>query len=207
MVEQKIDFNGVTLRLYRQRSKVRIVDENGNQASAPTQAICSTNSFVEWMVTNPEIRDLMKNFLTKDDTISKITQFIRDSQYTTREAAKTAPEELDSLFDFKVYIYSETFYSFEKILNTGIRIKITFKMGDFTLAPHMFVLLPFSLAGVQIMNKVGVVREGAKLGSGCYCNWTPSKKDIHEIVVGLSHVSTDHRDALRTIIQDMDLNE
>ncbi len=197
-----IDSNGVELKLNMPRGIIRIADENGNHVSKPTEARYERKHIVEWMITNDEVEKLVRAFLGNDDRaalitdIERIKNFIRETEYANREAAKTTLEEVAVFEGFRIFKYTENFYSFEKELSSKIRIRIVFKMGDYTLAPHMFVLLPFSLQDIEIENNIGKVQEHELLGSGCHARWKPKKSDVKEIVVALAHLSGSHRNDL-----------
>ncbi len=194
--------------LTQARGRIRIADGNGNHIGKPAKEgkNIKTN-FIEWMITNNQIEELVKYFLNKDDRnkliqeLEKINIFIKGSKYATREAVKPSTEKLDKFADFDIYKYTETFYSFEKKIISGIKIRITFKMGDYTLAPFMFVLLPFEHSSLELKNNNGFVKEGEFLGSGCKGIWTPKKEDIIQIIKSLSCASDGHRDDLIKILK------
>jgi len=212
MVEERIDLDGVVVPLHYSAGRVRIADRNGNHAPKPTKATFSENNLVEWMVTNEDIKKLAANFLNKEERIvlirkiSEIKDFIKGSKYATRDAIKTPTEDLGDVAGLRAHKYTETFYSFEKDLASGIKIRVIFKRGDWTLTPFLFALLPFTNQYVQIANSGGPISKEGELGSGCFCKWIPTKNDVEEIVLALSNASPDHRDALKDIIQDINSN-
>jgi len=197
-----ITSTNVTLLLTQARGKIRVADANGNHIRKPTEALNNKTYFIEWMITNNEVGILAKEFLDKKDIqkliseLQTIKDFIRNTKYATREAIKTTEEKIDKFLDFEIYKYTENFYSFEKKIISGIKIRITFKMGDYTLAPHLFVLLPFNHQSLQIKNIHGIVNEGSPLDSGCRGVWKPDKIDIIEIIKSLAHASEQHRNDL-----------
>jgi hypothetical protein len=202
-----ISRHGVSLLLTQARGKIRIADNNGNHIRKPTtEGRNIKTNFIEWMITNEEVSDLAKIFLNENDKeelikeLKKVTVFIKDSKYATRESIKTTTEKLEKFIDFDIYKYTENFYSFEKEINSRIKIRITFKMGDYALAPHLFVLLPFEHPSLIIRNVLGVVKVGEALGSRCFGIWNPEKKDVIEIVKSLSCASDGHRDDLITLL-------
>lgn len=203
-----INTNGVQLVLTQARGKVRIADNNGNHIRKPTEGKKLNTNLIEWMITNEEIKHLSRSFLNKEDIkkliekLSGIAQFIKDSKYATRDALKLTTEKLDKFGEFSIYKYTENFYSFEKQINSKIIARITFKMGDYTLAPFMFVLIPFNHPSLIITNAHGEVRDGQILGKKCRGLWKPTKEDITEIVTALSHSSKDHREDLVNILKD-----
>lgn len=207
-MEPVIEKDGVFLVLTQARGKVRIADEGGNHIRKPAaEGKNIRTNYIEWMITNSEIERLVKYFLgdkDKEELVKKlgaIEAFIKDSKYATREAIKIITEKLDKFEDFDIYKYTENFYSFEKEVSSKIKIRITFKMGDYTLAPHMFVLLPFGHSLLKIDNCDGDVKEGSVLGRKCRANWKPRKEDIMEIIMALSHASKGHRDDLINILR------
>jgi len=191
----------IKLLLHQPTSKVRVVDSNGNHIMRPaTEGKNKSSNFVEWMITNAEIDNLINSYLDKKDReslegkIKKITQYLKGSKFSSRKAAK---EKMDETFlGFKIYKYKEEFYSFEKILDSDISIRLTFKMGDFTLAVHMFVLLPFDCKAVELYNQEGKITRNDYLGSGAYAIWKVDKNDVISIIEGLAHASEKHRDDL-----------
>ena len=207
----KIEKDKITLLLNKQRSKVRIADSEGNHASSPTKCKNESKYFVEWMITNENVKDIFKILKMDEDSLTKISKgfkedfFIEDSPYSKREKVKSTFQELCLFEDFKIYEYEEKFYSFEKELPSKIRIRITYKKGDLSIdpVPYMFVLIPFDDELIKIKNADGLVSKGGLLGSKCKCEWAPSKKDLIEIVIGLSKTSKEHRKAL---IKELDFD-
>ncbi|HIH19090.1 TPA: hypothetical protein HA225_03860 [Candidatus Micrarchaeota archaeon] len=206
MSSVKIASEEAVLVLSQARGKVRIADENGNHISKPTEAKYEPKYTAEWMITNDEVEKLVRVFLEDADRIfvieeiKKLEKFIRDTEYATREALKTTTQEIKTFEGFRIFKYTENFYSFERELKSKIRIRIVFKMGDYTLAPHMFVLLPFSLNEIEIKNRLGNVNKSEMLGSGCRAIWKPKKEDVKEVVIALAHLSRDHRNDLIRIL-------
>lgn len=201
----KINKNYVKLILSRQRSKVRIADSNGNHISKPTLAEYIPSNYVEWMISNAEIQKLINYYLTAKDKkklatrLGKVRAFLNRSKYTTRKAKKTTP--LGRFRDFNIYKYEESFFSFERIINLNIKIRITFKMGDFTLAPHMFILFPFDKKVLRFFNCDGDISFKNKLGSGCYAVWRPSLDVICKTTEALAHASEGHKRDLLTLVK------
>lgn len=196
----KIGKNKIELLLTQAMGSVRIADHYGNHVRRPSKdGKNERGNYVEWMITNAEVRELIKCYLDKKDCkflgqkLKKICRYLKGSKFAVRKAAKTKLRE--TFIGFEIYRYKEDFYSFEKTLDSDIRIRLTFKMGDFTLAVHMFVLLPFSDV-INIFNKKGRVADDDYLGSGAYATWSPNKKDVLSIIEGLAHASEDHRDNL-----------
>ncbi len=175
-MKARINSGKVCLSLHQAQGGVRIADENGNHASSPTKATNVGNSFVEWMITNDEVKALSDTFLDLDDIktlteqLKKLGKFVNESPYSKRETTKSTTEKLDNFLGFEVSKYTENFYSFEKTLPSGIKVRITFKGGDYGINPHphMYVLLPFSHTSIKIKNSEGTVPNGAVLGSGCF---------------------------------------
>lgn len=200
----KINKKYVKLLLSRQRSKVRIADKDGNHANKPTTVENILSNYVEWMISNAEIKALINNYLSIEDKkylasrIKSVNIFLNKSEYATREAKKTTP--LGKFEDFNIYKYEESFFSFEKSLKLNIKIRITFKMGDFTLAPHMFILFPFDKKVINLFNSGGEVSAGDKLGSGSFAIWEPTKGVICEAVEALAHASEGHKKDLLAMV-------
>lgn len=197
----------IELVLTQARGKVRIADLNGNHIKRPTtEGRNISSNYIEWMITNNEIQEILKKFLTKEEKIKlkqnlkKLLNFIRDTPYATREAVKVTSKRINSFNKFEIYKYTETFYSFEKIISSKIKVRITFKMGDYTLAPHMFILIPFHHKSLKIINAFGEVPKEEILNSKCKGLWKIEKKDIFEIVESLAYSSKNHRDDLIDII-------
>jgi len=101
--------NKVILPLTKQKSSIRIADENGNHIARPTQEKNINNNSIEWMITNEEIGDLanksldLKGITELIEGLNKIKEFAEDSKYSTRESIKTTTEIIDKL-DFFVYL-------------------------------------------------------------------------------------------------------
>ena len=193
------------LVLTQAMGKVRIADNSGNHIRKPTEGKNESNNFVEWMITNNEIKELVNLYLDVEDKrklkskIEAVNNFLKNSKFYSRSAKK---EELkENFLGFSIFKYSEEFYSFEKKLDSNIVLRLTFKMGDYTLAVHMFVLLPFSCRSVVLKNLRGVLSENEKLGSGAYAIWIPDKDDIISIMEGLAHASENHKRDLMGMLQ------
>lgn len=190
--------NGIIeLKLTSPRSKVRICDENGNHVAKPSSEKINPHHFIEWMITNNELIEIIKQKFSEEDINSLINELnqinisLRDSEYYSRAAQK---EELDvKIGDFFIYKYEEVFYSFEKIIDDTLKVRITFKMGDYTLAAHMFVLIKINSPNIQLSNTEGNVNLNESLGSGAKCIWNPNKALIVEIAKALSHSSENHK--------------
>jgi hypothetical protein len=201
----QINKNNVKLLLSSQRSKVRIADSDGNHASKPTSVKNLSSNYVEWMISNIEIQRLINNYLSGEDKnklaskLKLVNSFLNKSEYATREAKKLTP--IGKFEDFNIYKYEESFFSFEKVLNLNIKIRITFKMGDFTLAPHMFLLFPFDKKVIELFNCGGAVASGSNLGSGCFASWKPTSEVICEAVEALAHASEGHKRDLSAMVE------
>jgi hypothetical protein len=197
--------DNVRLLLSVQRSKVRIADSDGNHANKPTIVKNIVSNYVEWMISNEEIKELIDQYLSSDDKrkltsrINQVNMFLNKSEYATREAKKTTP--LGKFGDFNIYKYEESFFSFEKVLNLNIKVRITFKMGDFTLAPHMFILFPFNKIILDLFNREGSIADNDYLGSGCFALWKPSSDVICEAVESLAHASEGHKRDLLAMVE------
>ena len=63
-----INNNVIELKLTSPQSKVRICDENGNHINKPVSAVVSFgNSYIEWMITNDELIQIITQKFTRDD--------------------------------------------------------------------------------------------------------------------------------------------
>ena len=201
----QINKSNVRLLLSRQRSKVRIADSDGNQANKPTAVKNLTTNSVEWMISNAEIQQLISKYLNEVERnklaskLKLVNTFLNKSEYAKREAKKTTP--IGKFEDFNIYKYEESFFSFEKVLILNIRIRITFKMGDFTLAPHMFILFPFDKKVIELSNCEGAIEDGGILGSRCCAIWKPTSDVICEAVEGLAHASEGHKRDLLAMVE------
>ncbi len=197
----------VILPLHNSQGGIRIADEHGNQVPKPTQAINEKSFYIEWMITNDEIEALSNSLLS--DTyelikeMQKINKFVADSEYSKRTTTKTDKKEIATFEGFKIYQYSDTFNSFEKTLDSGLKVRLTFKLGDFGVVshPHMYVLIPFSYSSLKLKNKDGKVNQGNCLGSGCFGELILTAEDLKEIIITLSHASNNHRDSLIEVLK------
>lgn len=194
---------GVRLVLTNPKSKVRIADENGNHPfRKPASEVKNIGSnYIEWMIKNSEIEELITHYLNPQqkseikDKVAQIKDFLQDSKYDKRMASKKHLP--DTFKDFKVYELNEMYYSFEKMINSEMGIKLTFKEGDFRLAVNLYVLLNFSDSGIEIKDKDDVIVAKNELtGSKSYAIWHPTKKNISDIIEALSHASPKHKQDL-----------
>lgn len=210
----KIELNNVKIRLPLNKSQggIRIADEYGNHVSSPTQTLNEPKYFIEWMITNDENQTLVGKFLKSKNSIKKLIQkieqierFAEESEYSKRETVKVKRAEIKIFDGFKIYQYTENFSSFEKELASGIKVRITFKLGDFGLEPHphMYVLIPFDNKFLKLKNLNGKVKINEKLDKGCFGEWMPSTQDIEEITITLARASKKHKDDLINIIQSI----
>jgi len=205
----KIELEGskIKLPLYRAQGGIRIADEHGNHVSSPTKTKNEKDYYIEWMITNDEIKSLSGSILSDINSLIKSMQglkkFTEDSEYSQRKTIKLDMKTIEEFEGFKIYQYNESFNSFEKTLESGIKVRITFKLGDYGLDPHphMYVLVPFNHKFLKIKNNEGDVSSGSLLGSGCYGELKLDKKDLEEIILTLSHASSNHRDALVEILK------
>lgn len=84
-----------------------------------------------------------------------------------------------------------------------MQVKITFKMGDYTLAAHMFVLIGLANSDITLSNHEGNIENANALGSGAKCFWIPSKQIISEIAKALACSSEDHKNDLISLIENV----
>jgi hypothetical protein len=188
---------------------IRIADEHGNHVSSPTKQKNDSRFFVEWMITNDEIKFLTDSFLEAEKlaklikVMAGLTKFTEESEYSKRKTVKVDKEKIESFDGFEIYQYTENFSSFEKALDSGIKVRITFKLGDYGLEPHphMYVLLPFNHTSIKLKNNNGTVNQNMILGSGCFAEWIPTNEDILEIIITLAHASNSHCNALLNILK------
>lgn len=188
----------VELKLTSPRSKVRICDENGNHVNRPALSpVDFDNSYIEWMITNNELIQIINQKFTRNEIQNLIRRLqainisLRDSKFYSRAAQKQDVHQ--RVGGFSVFKYEETFFSFEKKVQTNLKVKITFKMGDYTLAAHMFVLIGLNHSDIKLENNGGVIATNNPLGSGAKCFWSPSTEAIIEIAKALAHSSTGHK--------------
>jgi hypothetical protein len=208
-IKIELEGNKIKLSLYRAQGGIRIADKNGNHVSSPTKTKNEETYYIEWMITNDEIKSLSGSILASADfesvikNMQKINKFTEDSEYSQRKTVKLDMKEIAEFEGFKIYQYNEYFNSFEKTLNSGIKVRITFKLGDYGLDPHphMYVLVPFNHKFLKIKNNNGDVSPGNLLGSGCYGELKLDKEDLEEIILTLSHASSNHRNALVGILK------
>lgn len=211
-IKIELDNGKIKLLLNKSQGGIRIADEHGNHVSSPTKTLNRPKYSIEWMITNDENQALVKEFFESEDDIKKLVQgmgkikrFTEESEYSKRETIKVEREEIETFEGFKIYQYTENFFSFEKELASGIKVRITFKLGDFGLEPHphMYVLIPFNNQFLKLKNLNDEVKETKELGKGCFGEWTPSVQDIEEIIITLAHASKNHKDDLINIIQSI----
>ena len=120
-----INNNVIELKLTSPRSKVRICDESGNHINKPVSKVVNfDNSYIEWMITNDELIQIITQKFTRDDIqnlirqLRKINISLRDSDYYSRAAQK---QNINQNIDgFAVYKCEEIFYSFEKNVDTNV---------------------------------------------------------------------------------------
>lgn len=197
----------IELTLTSPRSKVRICDENGNHISRPVSTTINFgSSYIEWMITNDELIQIIIQKFARVDIQDLIIQLrsvsisLKDSEYYSRAAQKKKINQC--VGGFLVYKYEETFYSFEKNVDKNLKVKITFKMGDYTLAAHMFVLIWLNHPDIKLENNEKNIATNNPLGSGAKCLWIPSKKAIVEIAKALAHSSKDHKNDIIRFLND-----
>ena len=67
MPSVNISNGNVTLTLTSPRSKVRICDENGNHVAKPSSESITSNHLIEWMITNAELIELIRQKFSNDE--------------------------------------------------------------------------------------------------------------------------------------------
>jgi len=203
----EIEPNKVRFSLSIPRSRVRIADKYGNHIAKPTEAQLKTDYYIEWMITNEQVKALSEKYLDSSDKaeikrkITSINKFLKESEYAKRIARADEKPKPEEYLGFKIYEYTDTFYSFLKKLPSGISIRHTFKQGDYTLADNMYVLLPFNNSGITIFDKEdNAIAVGSKLNGGAYAIWKPTKTDVKNIIEALSYASKNHKEDLLELI-------
>ena len=201
--------SGIVLPLNHAQGSIRIADGNGNHHASPTKARNEGENYVEWMITNEEVRQLsslLKRERVEDliRQMGEIRTFAGDSGYSKRETS-SKEKKIADFQDFGVYEYADVFHSFEKVLDSKLRLKarITFKLGSYGVHahPHMYVLIPFDFRSFRIENNEGAVGENEVLGSGCRALLTLEENEIMSLILALAHASKDHRNDLVNVLE------
>jgi len=210
MSKAKARLNGnlIVLPLSFSQGSIRIADKNGNHFPSPTQTINDKECYVEWMITNNEIKLLSTLFNKKDGIgelikiMQKISRFAEDSEYS-RRTTSSGEKEIAKFEGFKIYQYMDVFNSFEKVLDSTLKVRLTFKLGDYgvTSHPHMYVLVPFNFKSLKIKNKDGNVKENGPLGGGCFAELNLTEEELKEIILTLAHASINHRNDLIKVLE------
>jgi hypothetical protein len=202
----KIIDGKIILPLHYSQGGIRIADKNGNHVSSPTKTIFKEDYYIEWMITNNEIKLLSSFFENEEinkliDDLKKVNYFAEDTEYSKRTTSSDEIE-IGRFEDFIIYRYTDIFNSFEKILESGIKVRLTFKLGDYGVQshPHMYVLIPFNIDLLYLKNKIGFIKLNEQLGSGCFGDFSINKKDLKSIILTLACASRKHRDDLIKII-------
>lgn len=202
----RLEENSIVLPLTFAQGGIRIADSAGNHTSAPTRALFTDGQYVEWMITNHESQLLSGLFsddekMTLINDLKNIASFAQETKYAVRETSP-GKEEIDTFDEFKVYRYQELFHSFEKELPSTLKVRLTFKLGDYGVVahPHMYVLIPFSYPLLTLKNALGVVARGAVLGSGCQGEMRMSTADLKDVLLTLACASKKHRNDLVAVL-------
>ena len=204
----KLNGNLIVLPLSFSQGSIRIADKNGNHFPSPTQTINDKEYYVEWMITNNEIKLLSTLFNKKDGIgelikiMQEISRFAEDSEYS-RRTTSSGEKEIAKFEGFKIYQYMDVFNSFEKVLDSTLKVRLTFKLGDYgvTSHPHMYVLVPFNFKSLKIKNKDGNVKENGPLGGGCFAELNLTEEELKEIILTLAHASINHRNDLIKVLE------
>lgn len=203
----KLKGTKIILPLNYSQGGIRIADKTGTHCSSPTKTENKGEKYVEWMITNDEIK-LLSTLFEKDKKsfiieMNKIKKFTEDSKYSRRTTILSNKKSLGEFEGFNIYQYKDVFNSFEKILKSGLKVRLTFKLGDYGVIahPHMYVLVPFEHKTLQLNNKLGVVKKGALMGPGCFGELILNKKDLKGIILILAHASKGHRDDLIKVMK------
>ncbi|HLC73693.1 MAG TPA: hypothetical protein VJH20_03585, partial [Candidatus Nanoarchaeia archaeon] len=95
-IKIEIKNNKIILPLYYSQGGIRIADEYGNHVSSPTKTKNEERYYIEWMITNDEIRLLSNTFLEDISDLlkkmQKINKFAEDTKYSKRTTSKTKKE-------------------------------------------------------------------------------------------------------------------
>ena len=201
--------NGIIeLKLTSPRGNVRICDNHGNHIAKPASSkIDFSNYFIEWMITNNQLFEIVKHKFIRDEMVELKNKLqgvnisLKNSEFYSRAAQKQGLDQ--TIGDFLIYKYEEIFYSFEKKIDTNLQVKITFKMGDYTLAAHMFVLIGLTNSDITLENRDGIIGNNNVLGSGAKCFWSPSNQIISKIAEALACSSEDHKNDLISLLDDI----
>jgi hypothetical protein len=186
---------------------IRIADSSGTHLPKPIKTHNEKEYSIEWMITNDEIKLLSNSILTDIgsliDHLKNIKNFADDSKYSKRETVKLDKKEIGDFDGFEIYHYNETFNSFEKTLNSGMKVRITFKLGDFGVEPHphMYVLIPFNQMLLNLKNQGGEVEEHQELGKKCFGEFIMNEEDLKEIILTLAHSSNKHKEDLIKLLK------
>lgn len=208
-IKIKLNKGRILLPLNISQGGIRIADEYGNHVSKPTKIKNESKYLIEWMITNDENKFLVDSFLDTKITkklierMNSIKKFAEESQYSKRKTIKLKRDKVEIFEGFQIFQYTENFSSFEKILTSGIKVRITFKLGDYGLEPHphMYVLIPFNNKSLKLKNLNGEVKRKEILGKKCFAEWIPTIQDIQEIILTLAHASKNHKDDLTNLIK------
>lgn len=206
----KLNKTTIILPLHYSQGGIRIADKNGNHFPSPTQILNDKEHFIEWMITNNEIKLLSTLFKKKEGisdlikVMQKISKFAEDSEYS-RRTTSAGQKEIASFEGFKIYQYADVFNSFEKVLTSKLKVRLTFKLGDFGVVshPHMYVLIPFNFKSLKLKNKEGNISDNRSLGSGCFGELNLSEEELKEIILTLAHASNNHRNDLINVLESV----
>lgn len=187
---------------YFRNSNVRIADKDGNHLYKPREHIISNDYFAEWMITNTEIALLLKEFFIEREIdkileeIEKVNDYIHNQEDYIGRKIISHKEGIKKFKSFQIIPRSENFFTFKKpIEKSGSFVEVTFKPGDVSpMEEHMYMLIPFSklkfISGREELN------EGDSIKTPSFAVWKPSKEDIKEIVITISHTSDKHKTQL-----------
>lgn len=195
----------IQLPLTNSRSRIRICDANGNHERKPTVTYNSSEYYVEWMITNKEIKKLINKYLNENDKnrlvteINDINRYVKNSEYSQRKSRKLKIIKKDK--GFKVIKNREEFFSLEKRNIRNITFRISFKIGDFSLNPHLYILLPFTNKYISIMDKQNtLIEQDRTLGSKAIARWEIDKNDIRDVVLSITKLSQDHKKFMQSFL-------
>lgn len=189
---------------YYKNSNTRIADEHGNHLYKPTEHKLEKKFFLEWMITNKELAQILVKFSGTEESfkiitaIRKLNNFIKEKQeYTGRKVETKA--KVDEFLGYTVLKRQEVFFSFKRALDkTNCFVEVTFKPGDKSpMEEYMFLLIPFSdLSFIYKNGGIKKIEFDSIIKKKTYAVWQPDIDTIKELAITISHISEKHRDQI-----------
>ena len=150
------------------------------------------------MVTNKQLKRLSNKLLSKQrktaliNRIKKIRKFVEDTNFKVREPKRPRSAK-DQFRYYNVFRLNERFYSFEKEKD-DLHVRLTYKMGDYNIAPNVYVLLRFDNPNLTVeLPEAGPKDE---IGSNASAVWMPSAKNVELIAYTLAISDRKHKDSV-----------